>query len=61
MIAYNQHYYQRDIYLHCHALLAAANKSIPGYVLRNTDNRQPEGSDTLVKDSGVGPRSQRET
>ena len=61
MIAYNLYYHQSDIYLSCHAILAIANKSIYGYILKNTDNYQLESSDRLAKDSEVGQGLEHET
>lgn len=56
MIAYNLCYHQSDIYLSCHAILAVANKSIYGYILRNMDNHQLQSLDMLAKDSEVGKK-----
>lgn len=61
MNAYNRNYYQFDIYLGCHAILAVANKSICGCILRNTENNQIGGIDVLAKDSEVGQKSQHDS
>lgn len=61
MIAYNEYYFQSDIYLGGQAIPAITNKNIYGYILRNTDYHQLEGCDMLAKDSEVDQRSQHET
>lgn len=55
MIVYNWYYYYHfDIYLGCHAIMAATNKNIYGYILRKIDHHHLESSDRLPKESEVG-------